>query len=44
MSEKNYLIANRPYSKNVKNQKYYSCSMLAPNTFPLSKRDKACSS
>lgn len=39
MSDKNYLIANRPYSKNVKNQKYYSCSMLSPNTFPLSKRN-----
>lgn len=41
MSDKNYLTQNRPYSKNVKNQKYYSCSMLTPNTFPLSKRDKA---
>ena len=41
MSDKNYLTPNRPYSKNVKNQRYYSCSMLTPNAFPLSKRDKA---
>jgi len=41
MSDKNYLTASRPYSKNVKNQKFYSCSMLTPNTFPLSKRDIA---
>ncbi len=41
MSDKNYLMQNRPYSKNVKNQRYYSCSMLTPNAFPLSKRDKA---
>ena len=41
MSDKNYLTTNRPYAKNVKNQKYYSCSMLTPNTFPLSKRDIA---
>ena len=41
MSDKNYLTPSRPYSKNVKNQRYYSCSMLTPNAFPLSKRDKA---
>ena len=41
MSDKNYLIASRPYSKNVKNQRFYSCSMLTPNSFPLAKRDKA---
>ena len=41
MSDKNYLTTSRPYSKNVKNQRYYSCSMLTPNSFPLSKRDKA---
>jgi hypothetical protein len=43
MTDKNYLTPNRPYSKNVKNQRYYSCSMLTPNSFPLSKRDKTVS-
>jgi hypothetical protein len=43
MSDKNYLTVNRPYSKNVKNQRYYSCSMITPNSFPLAKRDKATS-
>ena len=43
MADKNYLTPNRAYSKNVKNQRYYSCSMLTPNAFPLSKRDKAVS-
>mgnify|MGYP003998697481 FL=1 len=34
-----YLDINKPFVKNVKYQRFYTCSMLAPNCFPMSKRD-----
>jgi hypothetical protein len=36
-----YLDINKPFVKNVKYQKYYTCSMLTPNLFPFDKRKKA---
>ena len=34
-----HLDINKPFVKNVKYQRFYTCSMLAPNCFPMSKRD-----
>lgn len=34
-----HLDINKPYVKNVKYQRFYTCSMLSPNCFPMSKRD-----
>lgn len=36
-----YLDINKPFIKNVKYQKYYTCSMLTPNLFPFNKRERA---
>lgn len=36
-----YLTVNKPFVKNVKYQRYYSCSMLTPNSFPVDMRDMA---
>jgi len=34
-----HLDINKPFVKNVKYQRFYTCSMLAPNCFPMSKRE-----
>ena len=34
-----HLDINKSFVKNVKYQRFYTCSMLAPNCFPMSKRD-----
>ena len=36
-----YLDINKPFVKDVKYQKYYTCSMLTPNLFPFDKRERA---
>ena len=34
-----HLDINKSFVKNVKYQRFYTCSMLSPNCFPMSKRD-----